>query len=128
MNTNIAEELKIHAVGSYSRVSRFGYLTYRFYLDVKVTDLNGTPIEGLSADNFTIIIPELTGNLGRSSFTLLPSHNLFPGFYKLLRHESAMSSWWGWDYYHTTGVLLRVRVDYQDKFAMTVISPQNISI
>jgi hypothetical protein len=119
------EELNLHVVGSFTRTASMRTLfspKYRIYLEAKVTDTDGSPIEGLKAENFTIRLAGLESSpLG--DFFLTPSDDstLFPGFYRFTKEQTFDVSF-GFDFYLLAGFLFCIRVDYEQKFATTAIN------
>ena len=126
----MSEELNIHVVGSFTRtllVRQLFVPQYRLYLEAKVTDASRSPIEGLTAENFTIRLAGLESeSMGEFLFAPSLDNNLFPGFYRFTKNR-IFEGTFGIDLYLLTGLLLCVRVDYQEKFATTAISLERLS-
>jgi hypothetical protein len=119
------EELNLHVVGSFTRTAPMRTLfspSYRLYLEAKVTDADGFPIEGLTAENFTIRLAGLEdSDLGDFLFRPSVNNTLFPGFYQFTKQRTFDSSF-ALDLYLLAGLLFCIRVDHKQKFAMTAIN------
>jgi hypothetical protein len=120
----MSEELNLHVVGSFTRTASMRTLfspRYRIYLEAKVTDTDGSPIEGLKAENFTIRLSgRESSDLGDFLFTPSADNTLFPGFYRFTK-ERAFDASLAFDLYLLTGLLFCIRVDFEQKFATTAI-------
>jgi hypothetical protein len=125
------EEINLHVVGSFTRTVSMRELfvpRYRLYLAAKVTDADGTPIEDLTAENFTIRLAGLeSSDLGAFLVTPSADPNLFPGFYRLTKERTFNGSF-GFDLYLLAGLLLCVRVEHKGRFATTAINLSQIVI
>jgi hypothetical protein len=127
----MSEELNLHVVGSFTRTASMLTLfnpKYRIYLEAKVTDTDGSPIEGLKAENFTIRLAGLeSSDLGSFLFTPSADSSLFPGFYRFTK-ERAFDGSFEFDLYLIAGLLFCIRVDYEKKFATTAINLTQIAL
>ncbi len=121
----MSEELNLHVVGSFTRTASMQKLfrpKYRICLETKVTDTDGSPIEGLKAENFTIRLAGLeSSDLGDFLFTPSTDNALFPGFYRFTK-ERSIDGIFGFDLYLLAGLLFCIRVDFEQKFATIAIN------
>jgi hypothetical protein len=121
----MSEELNLHVVGSFTRTASMQTLfrpKYRICLEAKVTDTDGSPIEGLKAENFTIRLAGLeSSDLGDFLFTPSTDNTLFPGFYRFTK-ERSIDGIFGFDLYLLAGLLFCIRVDFEQKFATIAIN------
>jgi hypothetical protein len=119
------EELNLHVVGSFTRTASMRTLfrpKYRIYLEAKVTNTDGSPLESLKAENFTIRLAGLeSSDLGDFLFTPSADNILFPGFYRFTKERTFDGSF-GLDLYLLAGLLFCIRVDFEQKFATTAIN------
>jgi hypothetical protein len=124
----MAEELNIHVVGSYTRTSSmmtFFSARYRIVLEAKVMDADGSPVEGLSAEDFTIRLAGFDSDLGAFIFLPFPDNIRFPGFYQFVIERTSGGFF---DIYATAGLLFCIRVDHEGKFATTAINLTQIVV
>jgi hypothetical protein len=123
------EELNLNVVGSFAR-SRTAQPPlfspkYKISLTAKVTaKKDGSPIEGLEANNFTIRLSGLESSDLLGDFLFLPStdNTLFPGFYRFTKERVFNDNTFDLDLYLLSGLLFCIRVDYKRRFATTVIN------